>query len=437
MGITTSRPDPVAGRPQLSWLQPVQNKGKQQLDAIGWPGRKTEYWLHTPITEALEKLPQTDGPALDQKTLKQLTAIDNLEAIKLVFLDGVFQAELSTDLGSNSPLKIISQLNDTEQGPFLERLDQTFELALNSKDHIGAWHNLSLLSDGIVLGVSEQQQLEQPVHAVFVASQKSCTAPRATRVVCDLAAGAKAQLIEHFITLPGAEGSLINQVTEIALGDHAELDHYRLGLENAASVSLTAVHAALGQQANYAGFNIGFGGTCKRNDLVIHHMQGDSHCELKGIYLPRGNEHIDYHTCLEHRIPQCTSNEVFRGIMADKSTAVFNGRIHIHQDAQKTLAELSNRNLLISPDAQIYTKPELEIYADDVRCAHGATVAQLDEQARYYLQSRGINRKDAEVILSFAFINELIDQIALGPVAEHLRPLLNDHFAKTLQPSGD
>ncbi len=435
MGITTTLPDPVAAHPERAWLKPVHVKGKEQLDAIGWPGRKTEYWLHTPITEALEKLPQSAGtePLPD---LKPLATIAGLDALKVVFVDGKFTPELSSELGNNPYVSIVSQLDADQQSTFLQRINQTFDQALNAKDHIGAWHNLSLLSDGLILQLPAEIKLEQPLHLVFIASQASCSVAPATRVICDLGSEASAQLIEHYISLPGAEGSFFNQLTEIDLGQNAHLGHYRLGLEESQAVSLTAVHAALGQDANYDGFNIGFGATCKRNDLVIHHQQGSSHCELKGIYLPKGNEHIDYHTCLEHRVPQCTSNEVFRGIMADKSTAVFNGRIHIHQDAQKTLAELSNRNLLISPDAQVYTKPELEIYADDVRCAHGATVAQLDEQARYYLQSRGISRRDAEIILSFAFINELIDQIDLEPVAEYLRPLLNDHFANTLQKSG-
>ena len=437
MGIITSLPDPGAAHPELSWLKPVHIKGKDQLEKLNWPGRKTEYWLHTPVTESLEKLQQTEAKDYQLADYKDLATIDDLNAIKLVFVDGRFAAELSSAIPDNDYIKIISQLETEGQSAFLQRINQTFDHALNSSDHIAAWQNLSLLTDGLILQLPEQVQLAQPVHAVFIATQTSCSSPRGTRIVCDLKAGASARLVEHFITLPGAEGSFTNQVSEIDLSDQANLNHYRLGLEGVSAVSLTAVHATLGQDATYNGLNLGFGALCKRNDLVFHHCQGGSHCELKGIYLPRGHEHIDYHTCLEHRVPQCTSSEVFRGIMADHSTAVFNGRIHIHQDAQKTLAELSNRNLLVSPDAEVYTKPELEIYADDVRCAHGATVAQPDEQARYYLQSRGINRKDAEVILSFAFINELIDQIELEPVANYLRPLLRDHFAKTLLQPGE
>jgi Fe-S cluster assembly protein SufD len=151
---------------------------------------------------------------------------------------------------------------------------------------------------------------------------------------------------------------------------------------------------------------------------------------LNGIYLPRGDEHVDYHTCIEHRVPHCTSSETFRGIIGDSATAVFNGRIHIHRDAQKTRAELSNRNLLTSVQAEVNTKPELEIYADDVQCAHGATVAQLDEMSLHYLRTRGVARAEAQVMLSFGFINEVIDTVRCETLREFLRDLLSSRFAR-------
>ena len=151
---------------------------------------------------------------------------------------------------------------------------------------------------------------------------------------------------------------------------------------------------------------------------------------MNGIYLPRRKEHIDYHTCIEHRVPNCTSSETFRGIIGDEATAVFNGRIHIHRDAQKTNARLSNRNLLTSTRAEVNTKPELEIYADDVQCAHGATVAQLDETSLHYLRSRGVSRAQAQVMLSFGFINEVVDTVRCDPLREYLQGILNQRFSR-------
>jgi Fe-S cluster assembly protein SufD len=146
--------------------------------------------------------------------------------------------------------------------------------------------------------------------------------------------------------------------------------------------------------------------------------------------LLRKEEHVDYHTCIEHASPHCTTDEVFRGIIGDSASAVFNGRIHIHPDAQKTRAELSNRNLLTSAQAEINTKPELEIYADDVQCAHGATIAQLDPQMMHYLKTRGISSEEAEIMLSYGFINEVIDSIALKSLRDYLRPLLAKRFSR-------
>jgi Fe-S cluster assembly protein SufD len=150
---------------------------------------------------------------------------------------------------------------------------------------------------------------------------------------------------------------------------------------------------------------------------------------MNAIYLLDGEEHFDLHTCVEHAVPHGTTEENIRGIVADRSQAVFNGRIHIHRDAQKTLAEMNNRNLLLSRRAQINTKPELEIYADDVKCAHGATVAEVNQTAVYYLMSRGISRNDALVMLNFGFINELVDQMPNQAIAQWLRPQLRERFA--------
>jgi len=438
MEITSSPSGPVTAPAQLPWLSAFHERAQRKFAALPWPGPNTEYWLHTPITGAIASLPQEPPVPAQRPTTADLAAIEGLDGVRLVFLDGRFQPGLSSDPGgAGGCLKVLSQLEPEEQPAVAARINRTFELALNTDNQIGAWHNLSRLSDGIVLQLAPQVELKEPVHVVFMAGPNSCSEQAATRIICDLAEGSLAQLIEHHVSLTESGATFTNHLTEIELSANACLNHYRLGLAGADAVGLSAAHAALADGARYEGFNLALGGKCQRNDLVIHHRQGGSHCELTGIYLPRGHEHIDFHSCIEHRAPHCTSNETFRGIMADHSTAVFNGRIHIHQDAQKTLAELSNRNLLVSPDAEVYTKPELEIYADDVRCTHGATVAQIDEQALYYMQSRGITRQDAERLLSFAFINELIELIPLQPLADFLKPVLDEVLSAAPQPSGE
>ena len=198
----------------------------------------------------------------------------------------------------------------------------------------------------------------------------------------------------------------------------------RLHLEEGAAMHIGGVYAHLDANATLEGFNLAFGSALKRVDIAVQHRGAGAHCNLSGIYLPRGSEHVDYHTCVEHMVPHCTTDEVFRGIVADKARAVFNGRIHIHPDAQKTRAELSNKNLLTSAAAEVDTKPELEIYADDVQCAHGATVAQLDETSLHYLRSRGMKLLDnivsycSQTLDRDAFIFEAVE--AVNPLAAGL-----------------
>ena len=250
------------------------------------------------------------------------------------------------------------------------------------------------------------------------------------RLLIVLETGAQATVVEHFASNNDEQNCFVNAITEAKVGANAHLNHYRLQLMQEGSIQIGGVHVDLDRDANYDSFQLGLGAKIVRNDINVNHNVGGSHCELVGVYLPQNKQLIDFHSNIEHKIANCTTNEVFRGIMADKSKAVFNGRIHIHPDAQKTLAQLSNKNLLLSNDTTINTKPELEIYADDVRCAHGATIAQLDEQARFYLRSRGISAAEADVMLSFGFINELLENLKLDAVRDLIRPILAKRFGR-------
>jgi Fe-S cluster assembly protein SufD len=279
--------------------------------------------------------------------------------------------------------------------------------------------------------VHASADIHEPVEIIWLL--RAAEQPLATtqRLLVLAGENSLATVVEHFMTLEGAQPSFTNGLTELKLEAGAKLSHYRLHEESGEALHIGGVHAALARDAQLDSFHLAFGSRLKRLDLVINHRGPGAHCNLNGVYLPRGEEHIDYHTTIEHAVPHCSTDEVFRGIVADSASAVFNGRIHIHPDAQKTRAELSNKNLLTSNEAEVNTKPELEIYADDVQCAHGATVAQLDALSLHYLRTRGVSRAEAEVMLSFGFINELIDAIALEPLRAYLRPLLASRFARS------
>jgi Fe-S cluster assembly protein SufD len=242
--------------------------------------------------------------------------------------------------------------------------------------------------------------------------------------------GASAKVIEHYASTEAQQNGFVNALTEVVVGDNAELQHYRLNMEEENILHVGGVHADLHRAARLRGFTIARGSRLTRIDYQINHRGEGAELDLQGIYLPRNRQFVDYHTNVEHCVPHCTTSEVFRGIMADSSKAVFNGRILIHPHAQKTLAELSNKNLLTSNKAEVDTKPELEIYADDVKCAHGATVSQLNNTALYYLQSRGVPRQEAEVMLSFGFINELLQDVAEPAIQSYLGPRLAKLFSR-------
>jgi Fe-S cluster assembly protein SufD len=285
------------------------------------------------------------------------------------------------------------------------------------------------LADGIFMQVDANARVEEPIHLVWLTSARQTAFTVSQRLLVVMGTNSSARLVEQF-GCAGTGSAFTNGITELVLGDGAHLYHHRLHLEQAGAMHIGGVHARLEKDSTLNSFHLALGSELKRIDIVVDHQGPGAHCEMNGIYLLRGKEHVDYHTCIEHAVPHCTSDEVFRGIIDDQASAVFNGRIHIHPDAQKTNAQLSNKNLLLSARAEVNTKPELEIYADDVQCAHGATVAQLDPETLHYLRTRGIPRDEAEVMLSYGFINEVVEKIHLEALRDFLRPLLARRFAR-------
>src|SRR5690606_14089099 len=305
----------------------------------------------------------------------------------------------------------------------------------NTGEHLFAALSDAWAADGILLHVPRGTRLEKPVYILNVATPEAQPAVSSQRVLVILEDNSEAELIEHYVSGSEKQNLFVNSHTEVVVGNNAQIQHYRINLEQEDLLHVGGVHIDLHRDARFLGFTLAQGSRLKRIDYHVNHRGEGAHLGLNGVYLPRNKQLIDYHTNVEHRVPNCATDEVFRGIIGDSAKAVFNGRIHIHQDAQKTLAELSNKNLLTSPTAEINTKPELEIYADDVRCAHGATIAQLDETSVFYLQSRGVTRADAVRMLSFGFINELLNEVPEQAIQDYLRPRLTTLFGES--PQGD
>lgn len=402
-----------------AWLQPVRERGAGHWRAAAWPNRRIERWKYTPVT-ALDKNDfalQSVKSAGSNPTEKAI----NMDAYRLVFINGVFSAEASSEL----PAEVVRFAEaNSEQTELISRY--LGQLA-DSGEHLFAAMNEATLCDGILLNVPDNARLDKPVY-LFHLGDESQAALASARLLVRVGKNAEAEVIEHFVTSDESQRGFLAAQTEIFLADGAQLQHYRLHLEDEGVSRVGGVSVELLRNSQLRAFTLAKGAALLRTDYNVFHRGEGAHADVQGIYLPRNKQLVDYHTNVQHCVGHCTTNEVFRGIIGDSAKAVFNGRIHIHADAQKTLAELSNKNLLTSNRAEVDTKPELEIYADDVRCAHGATVAQINEEALYYLQTRGIGREDAQTMLSFGFINELIEQVANPQVADYLLPQLTAQF---------
>lgn len=405
-----------------AWLADIRARAANDWNNVVWPTRKTEHWKYTPLASLQKNIPST-WSAQSSSPLNESEMI-SVDATRLVFINGVFDPVSSSELPSE--VVRFSQASSAQQEVIAQHLGKVVE----GGQHLFATLNSAWLNDGILVHVSRNQALAKPIYVVQVSSAESQTVSVNQRVLVVLEESAQAEIIEHYISTSDVQNSFVNALTEIVVGDNANLQHYRLNLEEENIQHIGAVHVNLQRNARLRAFTLALGSKLKRIDYQINHRGKGAELNLQGVYLPRNNQMVDYHSNVQHWVPNCTTSEVFRGIIGDSAQAIFNGRIYIHQDAQKTLAELSNKNLLTSAKAEINTKPELEIYADDVKCAHGATVSQLNATALYYLQSRGVSRTEAEVMMSFGFINELLEQISEPAVHDYLFPRLAELFGR-------
>ncbi len=405
----------------LNWLNDFREHAVTQWQNTLWPTKKTEAWMYTPLTELQKNIDFVW--AKNHASFQSISDLIPVDAIRLVFVNGILDEQSSSEL--TAEIVRFSQASAEQQKIIKQHLGSVIE----GDKHLFSGLNNAWLDEGILIHLKAGQELSRPVYLVQV-SQGRVSYAINHRLLVVLEKNSRAEIIEHFISTTENQSHFVNAVTEIILHDNACLHHYNLHMENEQQQHIGAVHVNLGRNAKLRAFTLALGSQLMRVDYQCHHRGQGAELDLQGIYLPRNQQLVDYHTNVQHWVPHCTSNEIFRGIISDQAKAVFNGRIHIHPQAQKTLAELSNKNLLTSNKAEINTKPELEIYADDVRCAHGATVSQLNANALYYLQSRGVSRADAQVMMSFGFINELLQAVELDAVRHYLSPKLAQLFGR-------
>ncbi len=397
------------------WLSPVRAQALDTLKQQQWPTRRTEAWRYTSLHPVADlELKSGTGNATAEAPV-----IEGLNSLDLVFVDG----QLSTDI---SKLKLPEGITISELSAPSEPAEAIFAQVKPSR-HLFGLVNDVLAQQGVVIDIAANAKVEQPIRIVNFAS---AGIESHQRTLVRVGENAQATIIEHG---SGSGNSLNTVFAEYDIAEKARLEHYRFALHEGEAIHIGGSHFKLHDHARLNSTLIGYGSQLTRLDVDIEHAGEHAFAKFNNVYLLAPRQHFDLHSTIEHASPNGTTEENARGIIGDRAKAVFNGRIHIHRHAQKTLAELNNRNLLLTRGAQINTKPELEIYADDVQCAHGATVAEIDEEALYYMLTRGIDRQQALVMLNFGFVQEMVFQMPNKALADWLQPILKTRFESMME----
>src|SRR5881397_1922928 len=410
------------------WVERLRQKGMDDFLALGFPTTKLENWKYTNVAP-LRRI--TFRPPIDQP-LPPIRKLDSGQT-RLVFVNGRFDPAFSTiDVQLNFHLRTIREaLRDRKPASGIENHLGRYT---RTSDHAFAAWNTAFFTDGAYIELPRGSVCEQPIHLVFIAAGN--TEPWACHPRNLIVAGEGSQItfIEKFIGWNDS-AHLTNIVTEIAAGPGAVLDYYKIEHESHQGFHVAVINAHLAKDASLTSHSISFGGSLVRNDLNVSLDGEGSHCTLNGLFVADGRRLVDNHTLIDHLRPHASSRELYKGVLAGNAEGVFNGAIAVHENARKTDAVQHSKNLLLSREAQINTKPQLEIRNNDVRCFHGATIGQIDADAVFYLKSRGIAEDEAKRILVRGFAGEIIDAIRLSTVRDPLERQLEVWFQDVLEAS--
>ncbi len=415
----------AAGEP--SWIGDIRRAAISRFATLGFPTSRQEEWKYTSVAPLLKInfVPADDNHAgLTGKILTPLTP-KGLESPRLVFVNGRYSEDLSSlrslpegvTVGS---LAVALRDSPGKVEPFLTR--QT-----SHPEHAFVALNTAFMEDGAVVFVRKGAVVEAPIHLLFVSLPRGKPTLAYPRNLIVAEENSHAVIVESYI---GWENDVYctNAVTEIFSGESARVAHYRVQRESEKAFHVATVQSHLQGGNTFLSSSLALGGALVRNDVNAVLDGEGSECTLDGLYLLRGEQHVDNHTRIDHVKPHCSSRELYKGVLAEGSRGVFNGKIYVHKAAQKTDAKQVNKNLLLSGNAVINTKPQLEIHADDVKCTHGSTIGQLDPDALFYLRSRGMNPESARDLLTYAFVSEMINRITIGPLQAHVEGLVHSWF---------
>jgi Fe-S cluster assembly protein SufD len=405
-----------------AWLAALRQRGGQRFGELGLPTSKDEEWRFTPISPIVSA---RFGMAPEATvSIEALTPFlfGHAEWPRVVFVNGRYSAELSS-VALEAGVRAGSLTQALGSDPLIEK-HLGRHVAIDATPFV-AW-NSSQIADGAFVHVPARADLAHPIHLLFVTAPGADEAAVYPRNLVVVEREAQASIIESYVTLADGERYLTNAVTEVVVAENAWVEHTRIQREGERAFHVGCTHVAQERDSHYRNFSFAMGGAIARHDLRSHLNAANVESLLYGLYFGRGEQLVDNHTAIFHDHPNCRSWEVYKGILDGRSHGVFNGKIFVTPEAQKTDAKQTNRTLLLSETAKIDTKPQLEIFADDVKCTHGATVGALNENMLFYLQSRCIPHAAARRFLTYAFAAEVVAEVALEPVRAELDRLVQE-----------
>lgn len=403
-------------------LQSLRKRAAQRFQELGWPTRRMEAWKYTDVSvlarSSFERAVRLSvSPAAIQPFVYA-------GCHQLVFVNGHWVPELSRveTLPKGCILSSLAEALQEHQDlvePYLGK-GASFE------DHAFTALNTAFLEDGAFIYLRPGTVIEKPIHLLFISTATDHATVSYPRTLVIAKANSQATIIESYVGQEGIEGRYFTcPVTEIAVNENATIDHYKIQREHLKAFHLATMQVQLGRNSSFSSLSVALGGTLARTDLNASLEAEGADCTLNGLYLVKDDQRVDHHINVDHRKPHGTSHQLFKGLLDGKSRAIFSGKVYVHPNAQKTDAQQSNRNLLLSDEALVHTNPQLEIFADDVKCSHGATVGQLDKEAIFYLRSRGLDEVAARRLLTYGFASDVLEPIRISAVRDDLEQLLS------------
>ena len=418
--------------PTVPWLELVRSGAIDRFEQIGFPTVHDEEWKYTNLAPlAKESFQPAVAPVEFTDSNIARFAYPETQNAHLVVVNRFLREDLSKTTGLDEivAIDLFSAVADARYNKIARKY-----LARNANYHDNGVKalNTAFLQSGVFLWIPKNVKLETPLQITFLSDTKSATSVSFPRLLVVAEENSSATLVESFVS-NGDQGHFTNAIAEIVLKDGARLEHYRLQNENHNVFHIATTAAELGRASSYDVTSVNFGGRLARHDVSVVMDHEGAECWVDGLYVAGANQHTDTHSVIDHKQPHCTSHQLYKGILDDNARAVFNGKIFVREGAQKTDAMQTNKNLLLSSQARVDTKPQLEIYADDVKCAHGAAVGQLDEEELFYLQARGLNPELGRSLLTYGFAEEVIGKIKIESIRSQLDEAVLTHLHTRLE----